>query len=89
MLPITLEVVSGPPLEKLFAQVGEEVQFQVADRGGQKTFRVGRVVSVELDGVVLLIFDGDFYHGTLFDGFHDSKLCCRGRLLFQSSGRGS
>lgn len=84
MLPIAIEIISGPPLNELFTKEGEEVQFLVADRGGHKAFRVGRIVSVELDGVALVIFDNDLYKGTLFEGIHNSKLCCRGRLLFQS-----
>ena len=89
MLPITIEIVSGPPLEKLYTQEGGEVQFQIADRGGQKTFRVGKVTSVALDGVVVILFDGYLYKGTLFNGICYGGIHCRGRLSFQSAGRGS
>ena len=84
MLPIEIEVVSGPPLEELFAQEGnKEVQFLVTNRGGEKKLLAGRIVSMELDGVVTVLFDGDSYRGTLFEGLYDSKLCCRGRLFSQ------
>ena len=90
MLPITIEVVSGPPLEQLSRHEGEEVQFEVANRGGQREFRVGKVVNTWLDGVVQVLFDGVLYQGTLFHGIHEGEIRSRGRLLFQHlSSRGS